>query len=386
MSDNDNRKNKNKDRAWQRRSDIEAFFIPIIDNRGILPPTPNQRWSAADIVEILYGKRIRHISPATFDAIKNEATHYNCVDLVFSMVINNLPVPFLARLTMKNCAGSNTLLSRIVDGDFSVQEMSIQRQDYGYLNRIIGNQISGNGKKALLVGAGSLGGYVASELVKNGFNNITIYDGDYLEPDNFMRWPFGGIISRMNKAEALKFYLEHMHPEIKVNAQNEYFDADAISPQISDFDYIIFTVGSSDVQLKLNRVIKEKGITCCVLYAWLEAGGDYSHVLSVKYNNSGCFECLFTDEHGELINNKANMAKEEDVDKNMILNGCGGTRAAYGTAALLRTVSALLVLMKKIESTEISKNCLVNITPDSVTYDSTFFIEKRCRCCGNNAQ
>ena len=32
LSDIDNRTNKGKDRVWQRRSDIEAFFIPIIDN------------------------------------------------------------------------------------------------------------------------------------------------------------------------------------------------------------------------------------------------------------------------------------------------------------------------------------------------------------------
>ena len=101
LSDIDNRTNKGKDRVWQRRSDIEAFFIPIIENRGILPPTKKKKWGVADIVEILYGKRIRHISCSTFDAIKNESTHYNCIDLIFSMVVNALPITFMARLTMK---------------------------------------------------------------------------------------------------------------------------------------------------------------------------------------------------------------------------------------------------------------------------------------------
>jgi len=83
LSDIDKRKNKGKDRVWQRRSDIEALYIPIIDNRGILPPTHKRKWTMTDIIEILYGKRIRHISPDTFDAIKKEVTHYNCIDLFF---------------------------------------------------------------------------------------------------------------------------------------------------------------------------------------------------------------------------------------------------------------------------------------------------------------
>ena len=218
LSDIDNRTNKGKDRVWQRRSDIEAFFIPIIDNRGILPPTKKKKWGVADIVEILYGKRIRHISCSTFDAIKNESTHYNCIDLIFSMVVNALPITFMARLTMKNSAGNKTLLARILEGNFEVQTMSIQREDYTYLNDIIGNSSSCSNKKVLLIGAGSLGSYVAWELVKNGFKQLTIYDGDRLSSENFMRWAYGGILKSGNKATTLKFYLELMHPEIVVDS------------------------------------------------------------------------------------------------------------------------------------------------------------------------
>lgn len=386
LSDINGRKSKSKDRVWQRRSDIEAFFIPIIDNRGILPPTRKRKWSATDIVEILYGKRIRHISSATFDAIKNEVTHYNCLDLIFSMVVNSLPITFMVRLTMSNSAGSKTLLSRIMDGNFEVQTMKIQRQDYCYLNEIIGNSSSGYDKKVLLIGAGSLGGYVASELVKNGFRHLTIYDGDYLAPENFMRWAYGGIIKHTNKATALKFYLEWMHPEIMIEACEKNFNVDTITDEINDYDYIIFTVGSSDVQLKLNRVLKEKACTSRVLFAWLEAGGDHSHILSIDYNQAGCFECLFTDKNGDLINNKANIVSEDVVNRNTISNGCGATRVAYGSAVLLRTVSVILTLIGKLENGVIKENCLVNISPEEVVCIIDEFKEKRCRCCGDKTQ
>lgn len=386
LSDIDDRKNKSKDRVWQRRSDIESYFIPIIDNRGILPPTKNRKWNATDIVELLYGKKIRHISSATFDALKNEATHYNCVDLIFSMMVNALPITFMVRLTMKNNIGSKTLLPRILDENFEVQTMCIQRQDYCYLNEIIGNSSTGHDKKVLLIGAGSLGSYVAGELVKNGFKYLTIYDGDHLAPENFMRWAYGGILKYTNKATALKMYLEWMHPEIIVEAHEKNFEVDSILEQINDYDYIIFTVGSSDIQLQLNRTLKEKKCTSHVLFAWLEAGGEHSHILSIDYNHSGCFECLFTDTNGELINNKANIVPEEIVIKNTISNGCGATRVAYGSAVLLRTVSALLILIEKLENKVIEKNCIVNILPNHIDCQFDSFEEKRCRCCGDKTQ
>lgn len=386
LSDIDEKKNKNKARVWQRRNDIEAFLIPIIDNRGILPPTRTREWQASDIIEIVYGKRIRHISDATFEAMKNEVIHYNCVELIFSMDVNNLPIVFMVRLTMSNRAGSNTLLARILDKDFKVQVINIQRQDYCYLNETIGNASSGYDKKILLIGAGSLGGYVASELVKNGFRHLTIYDEDYLTPENFMRWAFGGMLKHSNKAAALKFYLEWMHPEIVIEAHEENFGADAITDEIDDFDYIIFTVGSSDVQLKLNRILKEKNVKPQILFTWLEAGGEYSHILSLDYHQHGCFECLFTDTNGNLINNKANTVAEDIVTRNTISNGCGATRVAYGSAVLLRTVSVLLTLIEKLESGGIRKNCLVNITSNEVSYEFDTFEEKRCGCCGDKTQ
>lgn len=386
LSDIDERKSKSKDRAWQRRSDIEAFFIPIIDNRGILPPTKKKKWGVSEIIEILYGKRIRHISCSTFDAIKNETTHYNCIDLIFSMVVNALPITFMARLTIKNSAGNKTLLARILEGNFEVQTMSIQREDYAYLNDIIGNSSSCSNKRVLLIGAGSLGSYVAWELVKNGFKQLTIYDGDRLSSENFMRWAYGGILKSGNKATTLKFYLELMHPEIVVDSHEKNFYAQDITDQINDYDYIIFTVGSSDIQLQLNRILKEKNIKSRVLFAWLEAGGEHSHILSIDYHQQGCFECLFTDGKGDLINNKVNVVEEDIVISNTISNGCGATRVAYGSAVILRTVSTLLTFIKEIESGAKEENCLINIAPDKVVYDFDTFEEKRCRCCGDKTQ
>lgn len=382
LSDIDER--DKKDRVWQHRVDINAFYIPIIDSRGIIPPTVKKTWNLSEIVEILYGKRISHISSETFQRIKDITIGFNTIDLVFSMDVNSLPITFMARIVCGN-SSRKSLLQKIVEDGVSVQPIRTRRKDYNYLNRIIGNTTNKQTKKVLLIGAGSLGSYTASELVKNGYNHITIYDKDRIFPENFMRWAYGGILEGINKSYALKFYLEKMHPEIKIIAYDEDIDSTKLIPQMNDYDYIIFTVGSSDLQLKLNRVLKDNHCTAKTIFGWLEAGGIYSHLLYVDYQKQGCFECLYTASSGELINNKANASNAESVENNTIRNGCGGTRAAYGTAVLLRTVSALITLMKKAENHEFDNNCLINIAPEKVDYLADSFIEKECRCCGDKS-
>src|SRR5699024_6544509 len=99
--------------------------------------------------------------------------------------------------------------------------------------------------------------------------------------------------------------------------------------------------------LLANRFLKKIKFSKPVLYVWLEAGGIDSHILYVDYSQAGCFECLYTDENGNLINNKVNKTTEEQIEKNIIRNGCGATRVAYGTSILLRTTSTVLDVVQR---------------------------------------
>jgi hypothetical protein len=146
---------------------------------------------------------------------------------------------------------------------------------------------------------------------------------------------------------------------------------------------IIFTVGSSDVQLDLNRIFMEKQYDKSVIYVWLEAGGIYSHILVVDYAKKGCFECLYTNDNGELINNKVNQLSDEQIDTKIIRNGCGATRVAYGTEILLRTTSVVLNTIRKVFNGEFNNNTLINIEPTSVDNAGNTFAERMCHCCGN---
>ena len=74
---------------------------------------------------------------------------------------------------------------------------------------------------------------------------------------------------------------------------------------------------------------------------------------------------------------------EVQSESSLIRNGCGGTRAAYGTSILLRTTAVLLNTMQQFFSGEIIDNVLIDISPNTVSYPDYIIPVEGCNCCGN---
>ena len=379
---NDVRSDDKDTKKWRHIPELSAFYIPIINNRGILPPTRDRMWDKKDIVNIIYGKHYNHISEATYQKLKQKKTKQKTIVLIFGMTVNNNDIVFAVTIYFKNSI-NDTLFYKLSNMVYSVEPICSKRVDYYYLCEQIGNDTSILDKKVLLIGAGSMGSYVAKEIVKAGICNLTIYDSDTVEDENLLRHRVSGFWTGSSKIFSLKWEMEHLHPEIHVNAVNKDIDEVLLREEMEKHDLIIFTVGNSDVQLAANRVLKQEKCSKNVLYVWLEAGGTNSHILFVDYSKRGCFECLFTDEYGNATNNKANVVAEDVVEKNTVKNGCGATRVKYGTAILLRTTSVLLNVIQKVFGKEMEENCLFDITETTVNNRGNSFLEGECNCCGN---
>lgn len=381
LTDLDSHDTKGK-RKWQHHIETEVFFIPITDSREILPPYRNHSWTIENVKEIIYGKQINHISADTYFQMKSEIVSTQNVILVFEMSGLQAKVCFAVMVKCMNRSG-RTLFEKIYEDGVDISLITTKRKDYLHLNEIIGNDRIIYGKKIVLVGGGSLGSYVAPELVKNGASDIVIYDGDRLYDENRMRWVFGGLGVGSNKANTLGFFLEMIHPQVHTEIHENDLDEEALKLELQSADLIIFTIGSSDTQLRFNRVLSELHCKIPVFFVWLEAGGWYSHILTVNYEKQGCFECLYTNADGELVNNRAMLNTEAQSESSFVRNGCGGTRAAYGTSILLKTVAVLLNTMQKLFTGEIKENTLIDISPDTVSYSNHIIPMEECKCCGN---
>lgn len=383
LSDIDNR-DKDK-RRWVHHVENDAYFLPIFDSREIIPPHRGYKWTAQDIKNIVYAKQVEHISGETFQKLKNTFPKMQNVILAFGMKTGKSNIVFAFRMKCNNAVG-HSLLEKILNDIVAVEPLCTTRKDYLYLNEQIGNDTELLREKVLVIGAGSLGSYIPFELVKNGASNIKIYDGDKLEDENILRWAYGGLANGSNKAKSIALLLNILHPEVNVEASDKNINEATLVEEASKSDLIIFTIGSSDAQLKFNRALKDAGCSIPVIYVWLEAGGVYSHILVVDYRKKGCFECLYTDESGNPVNNRAEKNTDVEVEAGIIKNGCGGTRAAYGTAILLRTTAVLLDTIQKILMKKITSNTLIDISPTNVNISDTIFPLEACNCCGDKGK
>lgn len=379
-------KARNKsENLWTPHIENDVYFIPICDTRDILPPRNGYSWSSTDIRNVFFAKQIDHITSETFSFIETTIPKTQNIILVFNMQSPDFDVTFSLKIKCKYIA-NRSLLNKILNDIVSVEPLYSTRKDYLYLNKLIGNDIHLSNKKILLVGAGSLGSYVASELVKNGTRTLTIYDDDSLSSENILRWAYGQAEFSsigLNKALLLAYHLNNLHPEIQAKGVNKNLNKDSLLKEMSLSDMILFTIGSSDAQLHFNRILKENNCKVPVIFTWLEAGGKYSHILVVDYKNIGCFECLYTDRNGCPTNNRATKSTNFSLEKNTVRNGCGGTRVAYGTATLLRTTSVLLEIIRKTFENSLSNNTLIDIFQDHTQISDIEFPLEACNCCGD---
>lgn len=360
---------------------FEGYYIPITDNRRILPPVKGKPWTMKEIMNIIDGKPYCRISRDTFDKISAEKSKAQKVFLGFEMLIDNQSYNFGVLIEFADQI-KESLLNRLKNKVKSITTFIVSRCDYYFLNKQIGNDTFVVGKKVAVVGCGSLGSYVVDDLVKVGIKNISLYDYDNVSYTNVLRHKAEFYWEGYKKVACMKSRLESIHPEVFVN-MNGNITVEQLKEDMSKYDLIIFTVGCSDVQLSANQVFMNRKYDKPVMYVWLESGGIISHILTVDYFKNGCFECLFTNDNGEMINNKTNRLSEEKSETYTLRNGCGATRVAYGTSILLRTTSVVLDTVQKLFNGDIDENTLIDITPTEVTNNGNTFAEGKCGCCGD---
>ena len=313
-----------------------VLFLPIIDSRELLPPLKSSKWGADQINDIVHGVKYSRISEEAYNEIKNIEFHKKEIFLVFKL--NNYCFGCMIKFSDSR---KISLLNKFQSQIESVIPLKINRCDHAYLNSQIGNKTSD--KKIAIIGAGSLGSYVANELIYAGHKNILIIDHDKFQYDNTFRHRVPWFANDLCKSFCVASTLNNIHPEINAQYMDVFLNEDNYKKILVDnnVELIIFTVGSSDVQLRMNKMLAQDSINIPVYYAWLEHDGETSHVAIVNSYEKGCFECLYTDEKGDLGENIVNKADKTTITH--IRNGCGGTRVPYGNRTLL--TASTLVLM-----------------------------------------
>lgn len=375
----------------------KALFIPISNLKGIIPPHKQGLWNKNVLLKIIQNQVHNNISPANFRFIKKYRHKGDKLHIVFSMEIpGGFEIMFVLKLKFYS-SKNDYLISKIQNSLRSLEYIYSNRFDLEYMKNRIGLNPANNNRQLLLAGLGSLGSYIAREMPKIGLSNLTLLDPDTFNTGNVLRHTLATHHHGYSKVNALRFELERHYPELKVHSSQVKLNQRYIDENdIKKYNIIIIAVGNTDSQLEINRCLYEINYKGLVVFTWLEPMGVGSHSLVIDYSKAGCYNCLFKNEDGSIISNKASFINSSD--QLTIANGCGGSFAQYGNIILLETTAQVTdIVSRYCQGEHFDENHLISrkMTNFKGDYDfterylklngkylyETEFISKGCEIC-----
>lgn len=164
--------------------------------------------------------------------------------------------------------------------------------------RNIGSRKNLTGKSVLLIGCGTIGGFLAQQLAQCGAGigggTLTIADPDELRTANLGRHLLGVPHLHLNKAKACADFLNLMLP----GAHIEGIDTPALDiPNLDRFDLIIDATGEEALSLALNhRAVRRRPAAPAHIFVWLVGNGAAAQCIFVDNDSAkSCLKCLKPD-------------------------------------------------------------------------------------------
>lgn len=205
----------------------------------------------------------------------------------------------------------------------------------------------------LLVGCGSIGGYVSALLAKSGCTNLSLVDPDTFSEENLFRHVLGKESVGKKKAKALKEYLCRSLPGLNVTSFPDKMENVVSNKELNLHDYgvIISAVGNHTVNLELNRILSEEHIESKTFFAWnepLDLGCHVAFIPSTAYSTPCClstFESLFSHNSGGIYEMTAYCEQGQQVSRRVA--GCGSSYIPYGAEVSVKSALIVVDLVKR---------------------------------------
>lgn len=154
------------------------------------------------------------------------------------------------------------------------------------------------GRKIALIGCGSIGGFLAEQLVRSGAGSqggrLTLFDPEKLFPANLGRHALPIAALNLNKAEAMRQHLlnETAHLDVQAVQASILDRMDRLRGQ----DLVIDATGEEALSIALNhRMVADGAAFPPCLHIWLEGNGDAAEGLLRDDAGGACYKCLQPD-------------------------------------------------------------------------------------------
>lgn len=331
-----------------------GLYIPIYSQEYVYPPDWREPLSIEFINELI------GISLFKEDVIKELKDKKNEILLIFNIIQPDQIQSIIGIILRDYIIDPNNERLIVKQSDKAITPCWIMRCDQEYLMQRGGSNCNNLDKKVMLIGCGSIGGYLANELMHAGIKNLTLVDSDILKEENIYRHLLGMEYVGVYKSKALKEYFEKNIPYTKISCYEsdieEVLENGGIA--FSEFDLIISAVGDHNLNRWINEQVFQYGIQIPVLYLWNEVLGIGSHGAILQQKFTGCYECFFDREQGILFDRTSYCEKGQKFSKKVF--GCNSAFMPYASTTSLVTVNMGIQIVRELFEMGIYENRLVS--------------------------
>lgn len=365
-------------RDWRRNGTLcKGSYIIVKTSEYIFPPDP-RKTNLIDYVNKL-------LSRIPYNEIKGLFKSGDKPLIIFEIMQPNGQSSYISVFTKKGHITKTKDCFKF-EKETVLYPLNVKRIDKQYLiGRVDVEKNSLKKMKVLIIGAGSIGGFLATFLARTGCEKMTIVDFDCYVEENVYRHTLGRECVGKYKAVALAERIKTDIPSMDIAAYAEPIEI-AVQEGTVDFakyDVAFSVTGNHNVNRWINNWAIQNELNCPIIYAWNEPLDIGYHTAIVKASSPGSFGDLFNrdNETGELIDITAFCAHNQKITKNMA--GCGGSYIPYGSEISIQAAIAALDLLKRYSAGRIVDNEIVSYKGDGFYFKesglmTTSAFEEQC--------
>ncbi len=194
----------------------------------------------------------------------------------------------------------------------------------------------------LVVGMGGVGSFAAEFICRAGVGEMTIVDGDVVDPSNRNRQlPALATTHGQSKADVMGARLLAINPDLKLHIRHEFITPDTAADLVSqDFDYVIDAIDSLTPKIHMIRAAKTRKLK---IISSMGAGGKLDPTQLRVTDISKTYNCPFAQfirlrlrKKGISKGLKVVFSPEVVVKESlMYTDGSNYKKSAYGTISYL---------------------------------------------------
>jgi molybdopterin/thiamine biosynthesis adenylyltransferase len=348
-----------------------AIYIPLDPKGLLLPPKYNTFLSLNDVKKLVFDHINQNAYRSLTKLLQKPCKQEEYVLLSFIQP-NGVRAFFGIRFSKNPDTRQHPLLSDQFKG--TILPVNVERLDKEYIYKRSGPGTDSNSKKGLVIGCGSIGGFIAEDLVRSGFFNLDLVDGEIISKDNCYRHLTGFLYVGSNKARAVKAKLDSYFPHCTITTYEENIERLISKGKITfdTYDYIVVATGNVTVNSYLNKLFKTTHPQKPIFYVWNDPYGIGGHCIVTNISGKGCYGCLYA--NTDTVNTASFAGKIQPKPFLKTLSGCGSFYTPYSSLDSTRSSMLAMKMILDYFNGTLTLNSIYSWKGDASNFLSEGFI------------